>query len=44
MGRDRDSGVEKGGMAGLRRKEGGKAGFGNPYCGPSGVGDVEIFN
>ena len=22
-------------MAGLRRKKGGKAGFENPYCGPS---------
>ena len=35
MGRDRDPGVKRGGMAGLRRKKGGKAGFENPYCGPS---------
>ena len=25
-------------MAGLRRKNGGKAGFENPYCGPSFLG------
>ena len=35
MGRDRDPGVKRGGMAGLRRKKGGKEGFENPYCGPS---------
>ena len=35
MERDRDPGVKRGGMAGLRRKKGGKAGFENPYCGPS---------
>ena len=35
MGRDRDPGVKRGGMAGLRRKKDGKAGFENPYCGPS---------
>ena len=35
MGRDRDPGVKRGGMAGLRRKKGGKAGFENPYCGHS---------
>ena len=34
MGRDRDSGVKQGGMASLRRKTGGKAGFENPHCGP----------
>ena len=33
MGRDRDSGVKWGGIAGLRRKKDGKAGFENPYCG-----------
>ena len=38
MGWDRDPGVKRvkrGWMAGLRRKKGGKAGFENPYCGPS---------
>ena len=35
MGRDRDPGVKRSRMAGLRRKKGGKAGFENPYCGPS---------
>ena len=35
MERDRDSGVKQSGMAGFRRKKGGKAGFENPYCGPS---------
>ena len=35
MGRDRDSGVKQSGMAGFRRKKVGKAGFENPYCGPS---------
>ena len=35
MGRDRDSGVKKGGIAGLRRKEDGKVESENPYCGPS---------
>ena len=35
MGWDRDPGVKRGGMAGLRRKKGGKSGFENPYCGPS---------
>ena len=39
MGRDRDPGVKGGGMAGLRRKTGGKAGFENPYCGPSFIGE-----
>ena len=34
MGRDQDPGVKRGGMAGLRRKKGWKAGFENPYCGP----------
>ena len=38
MGRDRDPGVKRGGMAGLRRKKGRKAGFENPYCGPSAWG------
>ena len=32
---DQDPGIKRGGMAGLRRKKGGKAGFENPYCGPS---------
>ena len=31
MGRDRDSGIKWGGMAGWRRKKGQKAGFENPY-------------
>ena len=35
MGRDRDSGVKWGGIAGLRRKKDGKAGFENFYCGSS---------
>ena len=35
MRRDRDPGVKRGGIAGLRRKKGGKAGFEIPYCGPS---------
>ena len=35
MGRDRDSAIKYGGIAGLRR-EGGKARLENPYCGPSG--------
>ena len=35
MGRDREWGIKWGGMAGWRRKRGGKAGFENPYCGPS---------
>ena len=30
-------------MAGLRRKKGGKAGFENPYCGPSVMPDLDIF-
>ena len=29
-------------MAGLRRKNGGKAGFENPYCGPSWI-IVDLF-
>ena len=35
MGRDRDSGVKYGGIAGFRGKKGGKAESENPYCGPS---------
>ena len=35
MGWDWDSGIKQGGMAGLIRKKGGKAGFANPYCGLS---------
>ena len=35
MGQDRDTGIKEGGMAELRTKKGGKAGFENPYCGPS---------
>ena len=30
MGRDWNSGIKQGGMAGLSRKKGGKAGFENP--------------
>ena len=43
MGRDRDPGVKRGGMAGLRRNLSGKAGFENPYCGPSAT-DTEVNN
>ena len=44
MGRDRDPGVKRGGMAGLRRKKGGKAGFENPYCGPSIISSISTLH
>ena len=34
MRQDRDLGIKRGGMAGLGRKKGGKAGFENPYVDP----------
>ena len=36
MGRDRDSGIKI-------EQDGGKAGFKNPYCGPSMSGSKQIY-
>ena len=41
IGRDRDSDVNRGGIAGLREKNKREDGIWEPYCGPSTIADHE---